>query len=47
LLCGLDGQILVVQAKVTIFDSDGKAALKLRGPETKILTLTIAQEEEW
>jgi hypothetical protein len=29
-----------------IFDSDGMAALKLRGPEAKILTLMIAQEEE-
>jgi hypothetical protein len=23
------------------------AALKLRGPETKTLTLTVTQEEEW
>jgi hypothetical protein len=29
------------------FDSDGTAALKLKGPETKILTLMVAQEEEW
>jgi hypothetical protein len=27
--------------------SDGIAALKLRGPEVKILTLMVAQEEEW
>jgi hypothetical protein len=27
--------------------SDGIAALKLRGPEAKILTLMVAQEEEW
>jgi hypothetical protein len=29
------------------FESDGIAALKLRGPEAKILTLMVAQEEEW
>jgi hypothetical protein len=29
------------------FDSDGMAAIKLRGLETKILTLTVAQKEEW
>jgi hypothetical protein len=29
------------------FDSDGMAALKLREPEAKILTLTAAQEEKW
>jgi hypothetical protein len=29
------------------FDSDGLAALKLRGRAAKILTLTVAQEEEW
>jgi hypothetical protein len=28
------------------FDSDGMAVLKLRGPEAKILTLMVAQEEE-
>jgi hypothetical protein len=28
------------------FDLDGTAALKLRGPETKTLILTVAQEEE-
>jgi hypothetical protein len=27
-------------------DSDGMASLKVRGPEAKILTLTVAQEEE-
>jgi hypothetical protein len=39
LLCKLRAQIT--------FDSDGIAALKLRGPEAKIMTLTTAQEEEW
>jgi hypothetical protein len=39
LLCKLRTQIT--------FDSDGMAALMLRGPEAKILTLTVAQEEEW
>jgi hypothetical protein len=34
------------RARVT-FDFDGMAALKLRGPEAKILTLTVLQEEEW
>jgi hypothetical protein len=29
------------------FDSDGTAALKLRGPEAKTLILMVAQEEEW
>jgi hypothetical protein len=35
-----------LRAQIT-FDSDGIAALKLRGPEAKILTLTVVQEEEW
>jgi hypothetical protein len=35
-----------LRAQIT-FDSDGMAALKLRGPEAKILTLMIAQEEGW
>jgi hypothetical protein len=35
-----------LRAQVT-FDSDGTAALKLRGPEAKTLILTITQEEEW
>jgi hypothetical protein len=39
LLCKLRAQIT--------FDSDGTAALKLRGPEAKTLILTVAQEEEW
>jgi hypothetical protein len=39
ILCTLRTQIT--------FDSDGMAALKLRGPETKTLTLTVTQEEEW
>jgi hypothetical protein len=29
------------------FDSDSMAALKLRGPEAKIVTFMVAQEEEW
>jgi hypothetical protein len=39
LLCKLRAQIT--------FDSDGTAALKLRGPEAKTLILIVAQEEEW
>jgi hypothetical protein len=35
-----------LRAQIT-FGSDGKAALKLRRPEARILTLTVAQEEEW
>jgi hypothetical protein len=35
-----------LKAQIT-FDSDGMSALKLRGPEAKILTLTVVQEEEW
>jgi hypothetical protein len=35
-----------LRAQIT-FDSDGMAALKLRGPEAKILTLTVVQEKEW
>jgi hypothetical protein len=38
LLCKLRAQIT--------FDSDGTIALKLRGPEAKILTLMVAQEEK-
>jgi hypothetical protein len=34
-----------LRAQIT-FDSDGMVALKLRGPKAKILTLTVAQEEE-
>jgi hypothetical protein len=30
-----------------MFDLDGIAALKLRGPEAKTLILMAAQEEEW
>jgi hypothetical protein len=45
--CGLDEQRFVVQGKrQIIFDSDGMAALKLRGPEAKILALIVALEEE-
>jgi hypothetical protein len=38
-LCKLKAQI--------IFDSDSTVALNLRGPEAKVLTLIVAQEEEW
>jgi hypothetical protein len=38
-LCKLKEQIT--------FDSDGMTALMLKGPEAKILTLIVAQEEEW
>jgi hypothetical protein len=34
-----------LRAQIT-FDSDGMAALKLRGSEAEILTLTVVQEEE-
>jgi hypothetical protein len=45
---GLMGRELLCKLGVQItFDSDGTAALKLRGPEAKTLTLTAAQEEEW
>jgi hypothetical protein len=33
-----------LRAHIT-FDSDGTAAFQLRGPETKTLTLAVAQEE--
>jgi hypothetical protein len=39
LFCKLRAQIA--------FDPDIIAALKLRGPEAKILALTVTQEEEW
>jgi hypothetical protein len=35
-----------LRAQIT-FDSDGTAALKLRGSKAKTLILTVAQEEEW
>jgi hypothetical protein len=35
-----------LRAQIT-FDSDGTAALKLRGPEAKTLIFTVAQEKEW
>jgi hypothetical protein len=42
------GRDLLFKLRVLItFDSDGMAALKLTEPEAKILTLTVAQEEEW
>jgi hypothetical protein len=41
------GRDLLCKLRVQITsDSDGMAALKLRGPEAKILTLMVAQEEE-
>jgi hypothetical protein len=40
------GLLCKLRAQIT-FDSDGTAALKLRGPEAKTLILTVAQEEEW
>jgi hypothetical protein len=40
------GLLCKLRAQIT-FDSDGMATLKIRGPEAKILTLTVAQEEEW
>jgi hypothetical protein len=45
---GLMGRELLckLRAQVT-FDSDGIAALKLRGPEAKTLILMVAQKEEW
>jgi hypothetical protein len=39
LLCKLRAQIT--------FDSDGTAALQLRRPEAKILSITVVQKEEW
>jgi hypothetical protein len=39
LLCKLRTQIT--------FNSDDTSALKLRGPEAKIVTLVIVHEEEW
>jgi hypothetical protein len=42
------GRDLLCKLRVQItFDSYGMAALKLRGHEAKILTLTVAQEGEW
>jgi hypothetical protein len=38
LLCKLRAQIT--------FDSNGMAALQLRGPKTRVLTLTVTEEEE-
>jgi hypothetical protein len=35
-----------LRAQVTL-DSESTAALKLRGPEAKILTLMVVQEVEW
>jgi hypothetical protein len=45
---GLLGRVFLCKLRAQItFDSDGTAALKLRGPEAKTLILTVAQEEEW
>jgi hypothetical protein len=38
--------LCTLRAQIT-FDSEDMTALKLRGPETKTLTLTVPQEEEW
>jgi hypothetical protein len=44
----LMGRDFLCKLRVQVtFDSDGMAAIKLRGLETKILTLTVAQKEEW
>jgi hypothetical protein len=41
------GRDFVMQTEAQIpFDFDGKAALKLRGPEANTLILMAAQEEE-
>jgi hypothetical protein len=40
------GDLCKLRAQIT-FDPDGTAALKLRGPEAKVLTLMVVQEEEW
>jgi hypothetical protein len=43
----LKGRDLLCKLRAHItFDSDGTAALKLRGPEAKTLILMVAQEEE-
>jgi hypothetical protein len=44
-LMGRDS-LCTLRAQIT-FDSEDMTALKLRGPETKTLTLTVPQEEEW
>jgi hypothetical protein len=44
----LMGRVLLCKLRAQItFDYDGMADLKLRGPEAKILTLTVVQEEKW
>jgi hypothetical protein len=42
----LRADLCKLRAQIT-FDSDDTAVLKLRGSEAKILTLTVAQVEEW
>jgi hypothetical protein len=45
---GLLGRDLLCKLRAQItFDSDGTAALKLRGPKAKTLILRVAQEEGW
>jgi hypothetical protein len=45
---GLMGRDLLYKLRAQItFDSDGTAALNLRGPEAKTLILTVTQEQEW
>jgi hypothetical protein len=43
----LMGRDLCKRRAQKTFDSDSMAALKLRGPEAKILTLMVEQEGEW
>jgi hypothetical protein len=44
----LMGRDLLCKLRVqTTFDSDGMAALKLRGTEEKTVTLMVVQEEKW
>jgi hypothetical protein len=42
----MDRDLYKLRVHIT-FDSDGMTALKLRGTEAKILTLTVVHEEEW
>jgi hypothetical protein len=45
---GLIGSNLLCKLRAQItFDSNGMATLQLRGPKTRVLTLTVTEEEEW
>jgi hypothetical protein len=45
---GLIGRDLLCKLRAQItFDSNAVAALKLRGPMTRVLTPTVTEEEEW